>query len=501
MSGVAPFDAAAGAAPGPRVPSRARLRALWAIDERPVLVGFATRPAGRLLLVALFALVLVAPRQASRAAPALPLLPVAIAAACAYLPRHRPWLLAAGTLVATLAAPGFGDEGLAAVLAQEGRDPALARALLWAALALLAVVAAGALAHVRGTPDGVLARHPVQAILAVAALLCTLASMPLAHGTPRVALWAVLSVLASYTWFLAYAIVDQRSRRPSPLPFAFGAMHPFWGSSATPLGKGPTLLRRVEPRDAHELAVTQLKGLKLLAWSVALAATHRAGAWLVEERLGVPRLDAVQAAFVRGEAPAIAIGWASLAWAVASAALRLAVWGHQAIAIARLAGFRLPRNTCRPLASRTLADFWNRYYHYFKELLVEFFFLPTFLRAFRSRPRLRVFVATFMAAGVGNAVYHFVRDLHLVATHGLAWALESYASYAFYCAALATGIGLSQLRATSGRPAPTGRLAAIRGGLFVWTVVLLLHPFGNETRELSLVQRFAFVASLFGVSG
>ncbi len=501
MSGAAPFAAAAGAAPGSRAPSRTGLRALWAIDERARLVELATRPAGRLALVALFALVLVAPRSASRAAPALPLLLVACAAACAYLPRHRPWLFAAATLVATVAAPGFGHEGLAAVLAQEGRDPTFARALLWTALALLAAAAAGAFAVVRRSPDGLLARRPVQVLLATEALLCALASAPFVHGAPRVALWAALSVLAAYTWFLAYAIVDQRSRQPSPLPFAFGAMHPFWGSSATPLGKGPTLLRRVQPRDANELAVTQLKGLKLLAWSVVLAATHRAAAWLLEERLGVPRLEAVQAAFVRGEAPGLAIGWISLGWAVASAALRLAVWGHQAIAIARLAGFRLPRNTWRPLASRTLADFWNRYYYYFKELLVEFFFLPTFLRAFRARPRLRVFVATFMAAGVGNAVYHFVRDLHLVATHGLAWAVGSYASYAFYCAALATGIALSQLRATSGRPAPTGRFAAIRGGLVVWTVVLLLHPFGNETRELSLAQRFAFVASLFGVNG
>ena len=160
----------------------------------------------------------------------------------------------------------------------------------------------------------------------------------------------------------------------------------------------------------------------------------------------------------------------------------------------------MPRNTWRPLESRTLAEFWNRYYYYFKELLVEFFFLPTFLRTFRNHPRLRVFFSTFMAAGVGNALYHFIRDISLVATIGLSATIESFTSYLFYCAVLATGIGLSQARSSAGARLPStfsGRFGAF---LWIWTFVVCLHVFGNETRFYTLDQRLSFMASLVGVN-
>src|SRR6202008_162066 len=111
----------------------------------------------------------------------------------------------------------------------------------------------------------------------------------------------------------------------------------------------------------------------------------------------IPTLEGVQAAYFQHRPYPIAMGWTALVLDVVFSALALATAGHQAIAVARLAGYRLPRNTWRPLESRSLADFWNRYYYYFKELLVDFFFLPAFLRAFRRHPRLRIFFATFMA--------------------------------------------------------------------------------------------------------
>jgi hypothetical protein len=76
-------------------------------------------------------------------------------------------------------------------------------------------------------------------------------------------------------------------------------------------------------------------------------------------------------------------------------------------------------------------DYFNRFHYYFKELLVDFFFIPTFFKMFRNYPRLRMFFATFMAAGVGNAIWHFSRDINLVATVGPAASLETYTSYAF----------------------------------------------------------------------
>jgi len=502
MTGLAdPAGPLPGAAGRPTAPSAARgLRRRWAIEDHPRIVAFATTPLGRAALLAAFALVLIGSRGTYRAAPLWPMVLVGFAAICAYRPRYRGPALLAATTAVTLEQVWFRREGLALVMRQEALDAALPEGLvIHTALLALFVGSAWMLAWVRRHPASFLARRPVLALLALEAVLCAAAAAPLLDGGARVAAWAALTVFTAYLWFLAYAIVDQRSRDPASTTFVLGTFHPFWGSSTTPLGKGAAFLRRVQARTPDELAVTQIKGLKLLVWSVVLTVAYRGGSWLIEQRLGVPRLEAVQLTFARGAPWPAPIAWASLVSAVAAAALTLAIWGHQAVAIARLAGFRLPRNTWRPLESRTLAEFWNRYYFYFKELLVEFFFVPTFLRAFKSHPRLRMFFATFMAAGLGNAVYHFVRDIDVIATHGLQAALQSYMSYLFYCVVLATGIGLSQARATAGRPRPAGAWGAVRGFATVWSFVVCLHVFGNENREFPLGQRLRFMASLFGV--
>jgi hypothetical protein len=144
-------------------------------------------------------------------------------------------------------------------------------------------------------------------------------------------------------------------------------------------------------------------------------------------------------------------------------------------------------------------DYFNRFHYYFKELLVDFFFFPTFFSTFRKHPRLRMFFATFMAAAVGNALWHFVRDIDLIARVGLATALKTYASYAFYCVVLATGVGISQIRVNSGiRPSPTlaGKLYSF---IFVWSFVVCMHLFSDGSRQHSLGERLSFLTSLFGV--
>ena len=113
--------------------------------------------------------------------------------------------------------------------------------------------------------------------------------------------------------------------------------------------------------------------------------------------------------------------------------LSAAIWGHVFVALARLAGFRLLRNTWRPLSSRTVAEFWNRYMYYFKETLVHFYFYPTFLTCFKRHPRLRLAFATFMAAGVGNLFLHLIVDRVPIVRYGLMEALMRMQTYAFYC--------------------------------------------------------------------
>jgi hypothetical protein len=480
-----------------RSSARGRWRDLCAIEQNSRVVRLAQSATGRLVLVALFT------AAAQLAGMSLPY--VLFAAAFAYLPAHRNWIVIAAAAAASVRSPDVWLGEIRTVLAQEGLPESTGKLLALAALAVYFACAWAALVQVRRHPTCFLARRPVVSLLGMTALLCALATTPLLRGQARAAAWTFLSVFAAYLWYLAYAIQDQRSRSPAPLSFQMGILQPFWRSSAraytpTPFGKGAAFLRKHQARTAEELAVTQLKALKLLLWTLILIAVHRVLAELIEVRLGIPAAAAMNEAFMNGTPYPTVTNWASLVWATLGGTLSLAIWGHKMIAVARLAGFRLPRNTWRPLEARTLAEFWNRYYYYFKELLVEFFFLPTFLRVFRQHLRLRTFFATFMAAGVGNALYHFIRDLRYVASMGWQAAATGYVSYLFYCAVLATGIGISQARTSAGRKPPHTWAGSLRCVLCVWFFFVCLQVFGDETRSFAFGARLLFFLSLFGVS-
>jgi hypothetical protein len=282
--------------------------------------------------------------------------------------------------------------------------------------------------------------------------------------------------------------------------FTLAVLRPFWSPSYLPFGKGAASLNRHLARTPRDPAITQLKAVKLLVWANALYAIRAGLGWIFEEHLGIPGVGQAVDAFLAGEPYPRLASWPALALSTAKFSLQIATWAGLFVGIARLAGYRLPRGSWCPLGSRTLMDYFNRIHYYFKELLVDFFFLPTFFRVFRGHPRLRMFFATFMAAGVGNAIWHFVRDIDLVATQGLMPALETQTSYAFYCVVLATGVGLSQVRASMGiRPAPT-HLGRINSFLFVWSFVVCMHLFSDGSRNHALGERLSFLASLFGVS-
>ena len=469
-----------------------RMRDLWAIDERDALVRHASTGIGRLVLVFVFS---VAAMLAE-----VHLLPVAVAAAFAYLPRCRNWI-ALGAALAALALNLDGKvavEGIRAVLLREGLGDRSALAWAGTATVVWLACACGVLALVRRRKGLLIARRPLPVLLGTMAVLCALASAPWLGSAARAAVWSFLVVFAAFVWFLAYALVDQRSRAPAALPFQVGILHPFWGSSATPFGKGAAFLRKHQAKDDVELAITQLKALKLLVWALLLMLAAEILEELVEVRLGIPEPPVLYRAHLSGESHPLPAMWGSLVWAALGGTLTLAIWGHTIVAVARLAGFRLPRNTWRPLQSRSLAEFWNRYYYYFKELMVEFFFMPTFLRTFRRHPRLRVFFATFVAAGVGNAIYHFIRDIELIAVLGPWQALEGFTSYLLYCFLLAGGIGISQARMTAGRRLPSSLPGMLWSGLCVWGFITCLQVFADESRILPLQDRLVFLATLFG---
>lgn len=465
------------------------------IETYPRVVAFAQTLAGKLVLFALAAVLL-------RFLADGPWIPVTIAAAAVSLAgrhRHLAALLATGALLG-LAPDWFEYRAVYQIAEQQGLIDSLRLGYVRAGTLLACVPLTVALLWLaRRYRDHPLGQRPVliQHLLFIG--LVWLAVSQLLHGMALVLLWSLIAVFAAYFWFLAYALIGARHREPPSILFQLATFHPFFGSTATPMAKGATNWRSVEASTDEELAVTQLKGLKLLAWAFFLKAVLWAFRKVVYGKLGVtPLIVAFERFVTEGVAPG-AMGSLSIVANFFEQILILAVWGHAIVATGRLAGFRLLRNTWRPLASRTLAEFWNRYFYYFKEIMVHVYFYPTYVRFFKRSPRLRVAFATFMAAGVGNWLFHFMLENYRVAQDGFAVSLAHMQTYAFYCLLLVAGIVFSQLRGW--RPDPNAGWLRNRfiPSLSVALFYCLLSFFDGPQRHVALEDHFAFLFKVLGV--
>ena len=140
-----------------------------------------------------------------------------------------------------------------------------------------------------------------------------------------------------------------------------------------------------------------------------------------------------------------------------------------------------------------MVEFWNRYYYYFKEIMVEFFFYPTFIGWFRKWPRLRLFAAVFMAAFVGNMYYHLIGKAEKLAYgdfHGL-WV--SLHTRLVYCFLLSAGIFISMLREQRRAGRPRTRIFLGRGlSIFaVWTFFAIINIWNQGgAAPFSVVTKF-----------
>jgi D-alanyl-lipoteichoic acid acyltransferase DltB (MBOAT superfamily) len=126
--------------------------------------------------------------------------------------------------------------------------------------------------------------------------------------------------------------------------------------------------------------------------------------------VGLPELRNLMA---QGADAPWAVSWASVYAELFADVLRLAIKGHLIVGFLRLYGFHVFRNTYKPLLAESVVEFWNRYFYYFKELLVTFFFMPTFTgvgRRFQRIPALRLLAAVVAAAFVGNVYYHLIKE-------------------------------------------------------------------------------------------
>lgn len=455
----------------------ASFRLIPRIDTYPRVVTFAQTPPGKVVLLALFGLGLAYNRAAW-----WPLLPWLLL--ITLLPSRRRILVTAATLFFTFALPLYSLPQSLYGIVFFAMAIGLGAMLFWAATLW---------------PRSWYGKRPVFFLLTGYTALILVASRIPQTSRYHQLLWGFATVLSTYVWFIGYSLLDRKSPGCDPLSLQLGTYRPFWGSTQTPIPKGAAYLRRIEARDPEQLAVVQLKGLKLLLWSILISLFSQLFARCVHGYLKVPSLSRALS-LSRGHTPLPwYMCWASLIADFFEIIMAFSIWGHRFVACCRMAGFNALRNTYRPLSSRTVAEFFNRFYFYFKELLVDFFFYPMFLKHFKKSGKLRIVAAIFAAACFGNAYYHFFRDLGFIQRLGVARAVVGYQVYLFYCVALATAISISNLRRRD--PAPKG---FVRGQLWpslcVGLFYCLLDIFGATERNYPLSVHFRFLAHLFNLN-
>ena len=368
-------------------------------------------------------------------------------------------------------------------------------------------------------PKGWVGRNPRLALLGTFG--AALAAALVAPGASSTVLWSLVASLSACLWIFSFALTDRPVRDRAltdraaagraggsswlsafwPNAAMFFSFFPTVAASTTPFFKRPSAMRRMEAKTPEERAVVQLKGLKLLAWSILLALV-----WAILDTAGdalrIPKLPAAIAASTAHHAPAWYLCWASLFAGFLDSVLRMALWGNTVVAGCRLAGFRLLRNSYRPLESRTVVDFWNRYYYYFKELIADFFFYPVYMRCFKKHPRVRMLFATWVSVGLGVPLFHFVRDIDVVRELGLWRAVTGYHVVMCYATLLSIGIGISQIRKL-GAPRDVqksflrARVLPIAGVILFYCVV---EVFEDLRRTVPIREHLLFLTRLVGWS-
>lgn len=471
-------------------------RAWLTIDDNPGAIEFAQTITGRLSLWAcLMAALALAGNMSSAALVLVAATLLAILAA----PAWRMTIIC-GASVFYLAMRPFRIEAwmeLTAVKSALLPSGSPTQALQLSAVVLYLLFAFAFLTVLAKQRETVVARRPVLSLI-----ILYFAALGAAMAIPQFTsvsalLWTFCGVFVSSIWFLAYAATDQKLKSSAPLVARASFQRPFWGGSATPVGKGFGYLAKFDAKDEADLAVTRLKALKLAVWAALLTALWKAADTILGDSLGVPALNDAVLAHAAGTSFTTAINWTSLIANYFIDLIVIAVWGHTIVAIIRMCGFRIPRNTHNPLASRSLAEFWNRYFFYFKELLVDFFFYPAFVRYFKKSPRLRIAFATFCAAALGNFLYHFMRETHVFATMPWTEALAVFQNAVFYSLALATGLIVSQLRKRKPQPQDGFLRYDVLPRLNVFAFFCFLKIFDDITGVGTLGDRASFTLSLF----
>lgn len=324
---------------------------------------------------------------------------------------------------------------------------------------------------------------------------------------------AVLLQVSFLAWRLSYMVKYASRGLIAESRFSDHLMYlmPAWGGTSAPFGKGLDYLSRHEANDGESLARSQLAGFKLLllasAWTVARdlldafafgQPVERVGTIGLSWSMDLPRL----AAAIAGDSASLGWiqTWSVLALELVRDVLSIAITGHLVVACLRLFGFNVFRNTYKPLLAESVVDYWGRYYYYFKELLVDFFFYPTYLRMNQVNPRLRIFLAVFAAAFAGNVYYHVLYMPAPVVQGDFQLVWDTWGTRLIYCALLALGIWVSMLRQQHNRGKSRSKdfFSRLRRMAGVWLFFGVIQVWNQKSVESGTVDAFRFFFRLLG---
>ena len=351
---------------------------------------------------------------------------------------------------------------------------------------------------------GFVRRHPLLILHLLVWLAVDMSAMPYL---------SMLGIAPFFLWRASYLVKSaaRGNTAGTSLQDHMFYMAPVFGGPHTPFGKGLDYLNRYEATTLESIARSQLAGIKLLllamVWTVVLVFMSAVifgyedtflAAVFASWSLELPHLAEIMLAETEHS---IAVLWSAVYLELVRMTLNLAIYGHVIIGCLRLLGFNVFRNTYKPLRAESIVEFWNRYFYYFKELLVDFFFYPTFLRCTWAGPRLRLCLAAFAAAFVGNMYLHIISNPGLLVQGQLSVLWTTWGPRSIYCFLLALGIWLSMLRQQRRRKlaVQSSGVQTIRAIAGVWTFYALINIWNVTPRDIGFSERWRFMLSLLGI--
>lgn len=370
--------------------------------------------------------------------------------------------------------------------------------------------------HYKSLPN-IVKRHPQITLH----LLFWLFLILLWTSTPASGIWYVVILgivlfLPKILWRCGYMFYAGQNGKIKNHPFMqqLICLFPIFGGTNTPYGKGLDFLSKFEAGTIDALARSQLAGIKLLllsaTWALLLylmeAFVYGSGNELTQstggKTIGIPKLSEL---VPQGGKASRFQSWLSIYCELIWQVLRIARNGHGVIGILRLFGFNVFRNTYKPLLAESVHEFWNRYYYYFKELLVNFFFMPVFMQLngnfFKKWQQLRLFLAVFCSAFLGNTYYHLLYKESLIIHGDIYHALYSSRCDIFYALLLAIGIYVSMIRKErlGGKPLSNSIFSRYIRIFGVWTFFSLIFIWDIKS-DTGFFTRFDFFLNLFSLN-